>query len=61
MQVTDSPLTEQQIGSICYNILKGLSYMHSHKILHRDIKAGNVLITNDGKAKLGKSLEGNHE
>lgn len=53
MQVTNSPLTEQQIGSICYHILKGLSYMHSHKILHRDIKAGNVLITNDGKAKLG--------
>lgn len=52
MQVTDSPLTEQQIGAICYNMLKGLDYMHSHKILHRDIKAGNVLITNDGKAKL---------
>lgn len=52
MQVQDGPLTEQQIGSICYHILKGLSYMHSHKILHRDIKAGNVLITHDGKAKL---------
>lgn len=52
MQVTDAPLTEQQIGAICYHVLKGLSYMHSHKLLHRDIKAGNILITNDGKAKL---------
>jgi len=52
MQVTDSALTEQQIASICFHMLKGLSYMHAHKILHRDIKAGNVLVTNDGKAKL---------
>jgi len=52
MQVTDGPLPEQQIGAICYHILKGLSYMHANKILHRDIKAGNVLITHDGKAKL---------
>lgn len=52
MQVTNSGLTEQQIASICYHVLKGLSYMHAHKILHRDIKAGNVLLTSDGKAKL---------
>lgn len=52
MQVTNGGITEPQIASICYHVLKGLSYMHSHKILHRDIKAGNVLLTSDGKAKL---------
>lgn len=52
MQTTNQGLTEPQIASICYHILKGLSYMHTHKILHRDIKAGNVLLTSDGKAKL---------
>jgi len=52
MQATNSGLTEPQIAAITYHMLKGLQYMHSHKILHRDIKAGNVLLTGDGKAKL---------
>jgi len=52
MQTTNTGLTEPQIASICYHSLRGLSYMHSHKILHRDIKAGNILLTGDGKAKL---------
>eukprot|EP01111_Echinosteliopsis_oligospora_P004162 TRINITY_DN1659_c0_g1_i1.p1 TRINITY_DN1659_c0_g1~~TRINITY_DN1659_c0_g1_i1.p1 ORF type:complete len:358 (-),score=80.05 TRINITY_DN1659_c0_g1_i1:15-1088(-) len=47
------PLKEEQIAAICYHILLGLQFMHSSKILHRDIKAGNVLLTIDGRAKLG--------
>jgi len=52
MQATNAGLTEPQIASVLYHMLKGLSYMHGHKILHRDIKAGNVLLTSEGKAKL---------
>lgn len=52
MQVCNRALTEQQIASICLHVLRGLSYMHSHKILHRDIKAGNILLSNTGAAKL---------
>jgi serine/threonine protein kinase len=52
MQVCDRPLTEQQISAVCCHVLQGLHHMHSNKILHRDIKAGNVLLMGDGMAKL---------
>jgi len=32
--------------------LLGLDYLHSTKKLHRDIKAGNLLMTLDGNVKL---------
>ena len=34
-------------------MVKGLNVLHSKKILHRDIKCANVLITSDGVVKLG--------
>jgi serine/threonine protein kinase len=52
MQVCNRGMTEQQISSICLHALKGLQYMHNNKILHRDIKAGNILLSNTGAAKL---------
>jgi len=52
MQVCNRAMTEQQIASILLHVLRGLNYMHSHKILHRDIKAGNILLSNSGAAKL---------
>lgn len=56
MKATGEPLNEQQICCIMYQALKGLEYLHSKHKIHRDIKAGNILVTYAGDCKLGMLL-----
>lgn len=51
MQSCNRGMNEAQIAAIMLHTLRGLSYMHGNKILHRDIKAGNILLSHLG-AKL---------
>uniref|UniRef100_A0AAY4BTK6 non-specific serine/threonine protein kinase n=1 Tax=Denticeps clupeoides TaxID=299321 RepID=A0AAY4BTK6_9TELE len=48
----DRGLIEPQIQVICRQMLEALAYLHSKKIIHRDLKAGNILLTLDGDIKL---------
>jgi len=52
MSVCKECLTEEQIASIMCDTLKGLDYLHRNNKIHRDIKAGNILINDEGLAKL---------
>ncbi|XP_078421106.1 STE20-like serine/threonine-protein kinase isoform X2 [Cetorhinus maximus] len=45
-------LTEPQIQVICKHTLEALSYLHDNKVIHRDLKAGNILLTMEGDVKL---------
>ncbi|XP_048406794.1 STE20-like serine/threonine-protein kinase isoform X2 [Stegostoma tigrinum] len=45
-------LTEPQIRVICKHTLEALSYLHDNKVIHRDLKAGNILLTMEGDVKL---------
>lgn len=52
MKLRNKCLNEEEIATILYYTLKGLEYLHSKRKIHRDIKAGNILLNNEGHAKL---------
>jgi len=52
MRLFNKPLEEPQIQSVLFYTCKGLEYLHVKKKIHRDVKAGNILLTANGSAKL---------
>ncbi|KAL0994820.1 hypothetical protein UPYG_G00127560 [Umbra pygmaea] len=52
LEVHKKPLQEMEIAAITHGALQGLAYLHSHNMIHRDIKAGNILLTEPGQVKL---------
>ncbi|XP_024875085.1 serine/threonine-protein kinase 10 isoform X2 [Temnothorax curvispinosus] len=59
----EKALTELQIAYVCQHMTKGLAFLHKSKIVHRDLKAGNVLLTMAGGVKIadfGVSAKNKH-
>ena len=48
----DRTFTEYEISSIITMVLKGLDYIHSKNLIHRDIKGANILINEQGIVKI---------
>ncbi|ONI19590.1 hypothetical protein PRUPE_3G286000 [Prunus persica] len=44
---------EPVIATLLHEVLKALVYLHAHGHIHRDVKAGNILIDSNGAVKLG--------
>ena len=49
----DRTFSEVEVATMMEMILKGLILMHSENLIHRDIKGANILISEEGYAKLG--------
>lgn len=45
-------ISEKVLGKIAESVLRGLSYLHERRIIHRDIKPQNILLNEIGQVKL---------
>lgn len=52
MRLRKKTLVEEEISTILKDTLEGLVYLHARRKIHRDIKAGNILLNSEGHAKL---------
>ncbi len=52
LEVHKKPLAEKEIATIMRDTLDALSYIHQKGYIHRDIKAGNILLNDEGLVKL---------
>jgi polo-like kinase 1 len=46
-------LTEIEVQCYLVQMIKGLKYLHSHRVIHRDLKLGNLFLTDKMELKIG--------
>lgn len=46
------PLDEPTIAYVMHELLTALAYLHGERKIHRDVKAGNILVSATGRIKL---------
>ena len=46
------PLSDDHVRYFLYQILRGLKCIHSAKVMHRDLKPGNLLVNSNCEIKI---------
>ena len=49
---SEQPLSDAHYQYFIYQICRGLKYIHSANVLHRDLKPGNLLVNADCELKV---------
>lgn len=47
-------VTEPEARYYMTQLLKGVHYLHSNRVIHRDLKLGNIFLNDDMEVKIGK-------
>jgi len=50
-------LSEEWICYLCHEVLQGIGHLHANKVIHRDIKGQNILLTDNAEVKLGQLFQ----
>ena len=53
IHVRRKTLTELEVQCYVIQLIKGLQYLHSHRIIHRDLKLGNLFLNDKMELKVG--------
>lgn len=51
-------VTEPEARYFMTQLLKGVHYLHKNKVIHRDLKLGNIFLNDDMEVKIGKITSG---
>src|SRR5204863_2847995 len=51
-KVAAGPLPEKEIVQLGHQIAQGLMAAHEQRVVHRDLKPGNIQVTGDGRVKI---------
>lgn len=46
-------LTEPEVRYFIHQAIQGIASIHGHKVIHRDIKLGNLFINEDMEVRIG--------
>ena len=46
-------LTEVEVQCYIFQLIKALQYLHSHRVIHRDLKLGNLFLNDKMELKVG--------
>jgi serine/threonine protein kinase len=52
LAICQKTLSEDQISCVLRQVIKGLKHIHGFNMIHRDVKCGNILLLEDGSARL---------